>query len=103
MLDLTPKHLTPKQLLNYKFYITEMGGQSTLRYYLLTLLVTLWTEEANFSGKRPLGDSAWQTTLANDLCEAGLLEGELLDGTFQDYEYDCNTFDKMILECIWSL
>jgi len=82
--------LAPKQLLDHQFIITEMNGPSTLRYYLLALLATLWTEADGFSGKRPFGDSGWQGQLEDDMTEAGLLEG-------------VSSFDEVIINCIWAM
>lgn len=68
-----------------------MNGPSTLRYYFLTLLAALWTEEAGFSGKRPLGNSGWQGQLEDDMIEAGIYDGTAA------------SFDKFIMKCIWAM
>jgi hypothetical protein len=95
--------LTHKQLLDYKFYITEMNGISTLREYFRTLLTTLWAEEQNFSGKRPLGDSGWQTTLAFDLIKADLFYGLSVDDEYDDFDFIRGDFDRLIKGCIDEL
>lgn len=39
------------------------AGAGTVREYLVQLLALLWEEEGEFSGKRPFGNSDWQSEL----------------------------------------
>ena len=94
--------LSSKQLLDYKFYITALEEKSTLRNYFKTLLRTLWNESDGFSGKRQLGDSDWQDSLAMDMIEAALLEGEY-NAPWDRHDYDSIAFDIMIKKCISAL
>jgi len=94
--------LSSKQLLDYKFYITALEEKSTLRNYFKTLLRTLWNESDGFSGKRPLGNSGWETQLAMDMIEADLLEGEYNEPWDRD-DYDEVRFNNMIRGCINEL
>lgn len=55
-------------------------GTMTIRAYLHQLLLTLWTEEEGFSGKRPFGNSNWQSEIYTPLVRAGYVRG-----TFASY------------------
>lgn len=49
----------------------------TVRDYLRVLLTTLWSEQEEFSGKRPFGNSGWEYDLYAPLIKAGHIEGSL--------------------------
>lgn len=53
------------------------AGAATIREYLVKLLATLWDEGEGFSGKRPLGNSCWESDLYIPLIKAGIVEGVL--------------------------
>lgn len=50
---------------------------STIREYLGKLLLTVWIEGEQFSGKRPFGNSGWEFDLYIPLVKAGLVWGEI--------------------------
>jgi hypothetical protein len=52
-------------------------SKTTIRDYLYLLLITLWVEGEGFSGKRPLGDSGWESDLYKPLVKAGYLKGRI--------------------------
>jgi hypothetical protein len=65
------------------------GKELTLREYLLALLLTLWDEQEDFSGKRPFGNSDWAFDVYAALIKAGHLKGTLdSDGAVEDYDED---------------
>lgn len=51
------------------------AGAETVRAYLAKLLQTLWREEEGFNGKRPFGNSGWQSDIHLALVNAGLIPG----------------------------
>lgn len=59
-------------------------GLKTIRDYLWHLLDTLWQEEESFSGKRPFGNSDWQTTVLCALATEGLISAEIDDDGYLD-------------------
>lgn len=78
---------------------------STVREYMSLLLVTLWREEANFSGKRPLGWSGWEWEVYEALIKAGLVEGTCTVDEDGDVDVNMSTeamiaADKLIVEAI---
>ena len=86
--------------LNKTFYSDSLDSETTLRGYLQTLLLTLWREEQGFSGKRPFGNSGWQSTLETDLVNGGVLPGKVVDEYYSEADGD---FNKTIEEAIRSL
>lgn len=56
---------------------SDAGDGLTVRGYLRELLLTLWEEGEGFSGKRPFGNSGWESDLYAPLIEAGFISGEL--------------------------
>lgn len=55
---------------------------STIGDYFQKLALAVWTENENFSGKRPFGNSGWQWEVYDALAEAGAIDG------YRD-EYGC--------------
>lgn len=56
----------------------------TIRDYLKGLLVTLWSEGEDFSGKRPFGNSDWQWEIYEAFVMSGHLEGEIDEDGYID-------------------
>lgn len=74
----------------------------TIREYLKRLLTQLLIEEESFSGKRPLGNSAWIYDLYAPLIKAGLIKGTFdEEGYIEDLEE--NKAHKILLEAIRDL
>ena len=78
------------------------SGAPTVRGYLVALLTTLWTEEDEFSGKRPFGNSGWQYDFAPAVIRAGLVEGALDEDGYVD-TLDNATLNRLVLAAIASL
>jgi hypothetical protein len=53
---------------------SDAGDQITVRDYFRLLLETLWDEGEGFSGKRPFGNSGWESDLLNPLALAGFVK-----------------------------
>lgn len=88
--------------LDIKFYSSDLDTTVTLREYLKRLLYTLWDEADGFSGKRPFGNSGWQTSIAESLVKAGALEGTIDDDDYL-HDYDETEFDLIITTAIGEL
>lgn len=53
---------------------TEVGPVATIGEYFTALMLLLWQQEDEFSGKRPFGNSDWSMEVDRALIKAGLLE-----------------------------
>ena len=68
-------------------FSSDAGDDITVRDYLRTLLMTLWEEGEDFSGKRPFGNSGWEYDLYKPLIAGGFIPGKLDDdGCVEDYD-----------------
>jgi hypothetical protein len=74
----------------------------TVGDYLRKLLKLVWHDEEGFDGKRPFGNSGWQTEVYKALIKADLVSGHLdSDG---DIEYaDEQGMDRLIYLAIESM
>lgn len=50
------------------------AGADTVREYFCRLLLKVWEDEEEFDGKRPFGNSGWQSDVRGALMDAGLLD-----------------------------
>ncbi len=73
----------------------------TVRDYLKALLNALWLEEESFSGKRPFGNSGWQSDVYIALIRGGGVEGSVDDEG--DWETDEKAADAVVLSAIAAL
>ena len=55
------------------------ANAATIREYFKAQLRTLWTEQESFSGKRPFGNSSWDSDLTRDLIRGGRVAGTIDD------------------------
>jgi hypothetical protein len=70
---------TPAELLGLPLGPNDAGA-ATLREYLVKLLTQVWEDEEGFDGKRPFGNSSWQSSdVYPALKAAGLIEDEYGD------------------------
>ena len=75
----------------------------TVRDYFKALLLKLWKEEEGFTGKRPFGNSGWQShDLGKTLIKAGVVKGELDEDGYVE-SYDEETFHRAVLAAIRAL
>jgi len=63
--------------LDLEIYSEDLNQSITLREYFKKLLITLWEEGEDFSGKRPFGNSGWQYDVYSALISNGIFDGEL--------------------------
>lgn len=80
---------------------TNDQAADTIGGYLTALLSALWAQGEGFSGKRPFGESGWQSALYRSLVLGGLV-----DGTIDEYGLsgvDADVADRMILDAIEAL
>lgn len=75
---------------------------ATIGEFFEKLLVTLWDEGEGFSGKRPFGNSGWQSELFHALVMGGKIKGKIdEDGYLQDY--DPEKGNKMITDLLSNI
>lgn len=74
-----PKQYTPQELLALPMEPNDAGAD-TIGQYLATLTATVWHYGEDFSGKRPFGNSDWQSDIPHALVKEGAVEGEITDG-----------------------
>lgn len=100
------KTLKPKEILALTIPTCDLGENITIRQYLIELLDTLWVEKEGFSGKRPFGNSGWESDFNFPLIKAGLIKGEILneDGyeyaELKNYEIQSKEVDALIRDLI---
>lgn len=85
---------------------TELGEndseEPTVRLYLLKLLRNVWLQQESFNGKRPFGNSCWDTDIITPLVAAGLISGVIDEEGYPD-EYDSDEVDDLIVAAIAAL
>jgi hypothetical protein len=78
------------------------AGAETVKDYLLALLEQVWVENEGFSGKRPFGNSGWESDIYVALIKAGLVPGTLDEHDYID-EIDTVKADNLIVQAIREL
>jgi hypothetical protein len=78
--------MTPQELLDLPLPENDSGA-TTVRGYFAALLTELWREEEGFSGKRPFGNSGWQSDLYLPMIKAGAVPGTVDEDGYID-EFD---------------
>lgn len=79
--------LTPKKALKLTFNDREWGGERTIKEWLKDLLSTLWEQGEGFSGKRPFGNSGWESTFQIVLIQNGCVIGAIT--SYDDEDEEC--------------
>jgi hypothetical protein len=74
---------TPQQVLDLPLPQNDSGAGS-VRGYLVALLTEVWTEGEGFSGKRPFGNSGWQSDFYVPMIRAGIIAGEIDEDGYLD-------------------
>lgn len=64
---------TVKQILDCPMQENDAGA-ATVREYLRALLLGVWKKGESFSGKRPFGNSGWETEVIDALHQAGMVK-----------------------------
>lgn len=77
---------------------------ATIGDYLVKLLVTLWQEGEDFSGKRPFGNSYWEDEIYIALAKSGVIPCEWYEEeNLELKDLDYNLANKIIHCAIESL
>lgn len=74
-------------ILDYKFRFDDADADS-IREYFYALLFTLYQEGEGFSGKRPFGNSGWESDIFEAFVDMDAIEGKIVrdeDGYLQDF------------------
>lgn len=74
-------------------------GAKTIGEYFEKLLLTLWDEQEEFSGKRPFGNSGWEFDVYASLIAAGVVDGSLDEEGYVD-EVAYSAANNIICETI---
>ena len=92
--------MTPAEALDgVSFFDETLRETLTIRQWLKRLLITLWKEQEGFSGKRPFGNSSWDSDLLAELIRRGIVPGNLdRDGWVEDG--DCDDFVRACIEAL---
>lgn len=69
--------MTSKEIGELKFKSGDLNREISIKEYLKTLLLTVWSEQEGFSGKRPFGNSGWDYDLLACLVRNKVIEGRL--------------------------
>ena len=84
--------MTHQEMLDYRTFFGDCDA-TTLREYFRALLITLWKDGEGFSGKRPFGNSGWDSDVYLALVEMGAVKGEILNDDGCRYLDSCD-YDK---------
>ena len=85
------------KVLNLK--VNHDGCKYTLRTYFRDMLLCLWDEGESFSGKRPLGNSDWETPIFVALIKGGFIEGNLDEDAYA-FDFDERLGRKIVKDAI---
>lgn len=75
---------------------------STIRDYLTKLLLTIWQEGEGFSGKRPFGNSGWESEIYVSLVKAKRIDGHIDEDGYLDWADEASA-NILITEAILTL
>ena len=64
-------------ILDLKFMSGDLDKEVTIREFFYELMKTLWEEGESFSGKRPFGNSGWDSDLVTCLIKNKVIDGDL--------------------------
>jgi len=87
------------QLLDLSMPETDIGP-CTVRHYLYTLLKTLWHEKEGFDGKRPFGNSDWDSCIAVAAVQAGLVAGTVSEEALWVDSLAWPSFERLVSDAI---
>jgi hypothetical protein len=91
-----------QDILAIEFESLDLGYSLSIRQYLKELLKTLWQEGEEFSGKRPFGNSSWQSEIYEALARKGLITSQLDKEGFLT-NFDEQAADQLVLKLIEAL
>lgn len=94
--------LTPAQVLELPMPNNDASAP-TIGAYLITLLRELWLQQDEFSGKRPFGNSGWDSEVIIALINANAINGTIDEDGYLDYGYDQGQVDTIMVSAINSL
>lgn len=91
--------MTNNEILNLTIDNYDFPEDMTIKGYLEELLITLWKEGEQFSGKRPFGNGGWEHDLYRPLVNNNVIEGSINKyNELNDFDY--KKADKLIEELI---
>ncbi|MGE0797276.1 MAG: hypothetical protein AB7G13_28690 [Lautropia sp.] len=78
---------------------SDAGDDLSVREWLRTLLLAVWSEQESFNGKRPWGNSAWEYNVYTPLIKAGFIAGTVDEDGYGDCE-DVNAAHAFVCDLI---
>lgn len=90
--------MTYDEILDAPWNLDNDAGATNLRNYFNQLLMTVWLEGEDFSGKRPFGNSGWENEIYAHLVDIGVVKGEVDSDGLQCV--DQKKADKLIPQLI---
>ncbi len=82
-------------ILEVRFECEGLGRVVSIGEYFLLLGKEVWDQGEGFSGKRPWGNSGWETELYGALAEAGHIKGKKDEDGYWE-TLDTKAADKLI-------
>lgn len=89
---------TPQEILALPMEEND-GAAENIGQYFASLLHTLWIEGEGFSGKRPFGNSGWESDVEKALIRANAVEGRIDEDGYIE-TVDSNAAESIILDTI---
>lgn len=95
--------IKPLDALEITFQSNDLRKKVTIRQYFCALLTRLFEEGEGFSGKRPFGNSGWESDLYGPLIDAGAVKGTWNEEDQEYEDYDWEEADRFIYKMIGEL
>lgn len=76
--------MTNDEILDFHYEFQDCHAKN-LREYFYRLLMTLWSEGEEFSGKRPFGNSVWEFDIYKALVAMDVIKGSFDEDGYLSY------------------
>lgn len=90
--------MTNDEILDAPYHFKDAAANS-LREYFYTLLLALWYQGEEFSGKRPFGNSGWDWDIYACLVKLEVIKGKLDEDGYLD-KFDKVAANKLVPKLI---
>lgn len=88
-----------EEMANLKMYSNDLCKVLTIKEYFKEILLELWIEGEEFSGKRPFGNSGWDYDVLQCLIKNDIVKGKLDEDGYVD-EVESDDWYKIVAEII---
>lgn len=86
------KTATVEAVSSIEFYSDDLDKTLTIKGFLKEILLEFWSDPEAFKGKRPFGNSGWDSPMIFALAKAGLLNATF----YEDDETQIKTYDREV-------